>query len=156
MLDHEQIQGAWGSAPLAPKIFFKSYSFQTILGKKPYFEQSLGSGPPLLSKLHWAPLTKILDPPLQPMCHESIPSPWKSFRTLAWDGKPFMFMWSISPGSLGCEPHRINCPDSKARTSTQTRVYFSPKSRAPYFGWRVGGGGCCCLRQRRWSCDSSA
>ncbi len=54
--------GAW--APLAPKISSKSCSFQAILREKPYFEQSLGSGPPLGSKLHWAPLTKILDPRL--------------------------------------------------------------------------------------------
>ncbi len=38
--------GSRGSCPLAPKIFSKSCSFQTILrGKDPYFEQILG--PPL-------------------------------------------------------------------------------------------------------------
>ncbi len=36
--------GSWGPAPA--KIFFKSYSFQEILRKNPYFEYILGSGPP--------------------------------------------------------------------------------------------------------------
>ncbi len=56
-------RGPWGPGPLAPMISSKSCSFQVILWEKPYFEQSLGSGPPG-SKLHWAPLTKILDPSL--------------------------------------------------------------------------------------------
>ncbi len=45
-------------------ISSKPYSFQSILRGNPYFEQILGSGPPLGSKLCWAPLTKILDPRL--------------------------------------------------------------------------------------------
>ncbi len=50
---------------LPPRFFFKSCSFQALLGENPYFEQMLGSGPLLGSKLHWAPiLTKILDPRL--------------------------------------------------------------------------------------------
>ena len=55
--------GPWGPGPpLPPKISPKSGSFQAILRGNPYFKQILGSGPPPLgSKLHWVPLTKILD-----------------------------------------------------------------------------------------------
>ncbi len=56
--------GPWGPAPLALKISSKLCSFQAILGENLYFEQIVGSGPPLGSKLHWAPLTEILDPRL--------------------------------------------------------------------------------------------
>ena len=53
-------RGPWGPGfPLAPKI---SSNFK---GKNPILRKILGSGPPLGSKLCWAPLTKILDPPLQ-------------------------------------------------------------------------------------------
>ena len=49
--------GPWGPRPpFAPKISSKSSSFQAILNEKNhYFEQFLGSGPPLGSKLRWAP-----------------------------------------------------------------------------------------------------
>ena len=51
--------------PLAPKIFFsKSCSFQAILRGKPPFWAKFWLRAPLGSKLRWAPLTKILDPPL--------------------------------------------------------------------------------------------
>ncbi len=46
-------------APLAPKIFLKSCSFQ-------YFEQILGSGPPLWVKTPLGSLTQILDSHLAP------------------------------------------------------------------------------------------
>ncbi len=59
-------RGALGArAPLAPKISSKSCSFQAILRKTPYFEQILGSGPPLWGQNSAGPhLTKILDPRL--------------------------------------------------------------------------------------------
>ncbi len=45
-------RGPWGRGPpLAPKFSSKSYSFQAILRENPYFEQILGSVPPLGSKL---------------------------------------------------------------------------------------------------------
>ncbi len=47
--------------PLPPRKCSKSWSFPAILREKTYFEQILGPGPPLGSKLCWAPLTKILD-----------------------------------------------------------------------------------------------
>ena len=60
------IKAAWVSspAPLAPKISSKSFSFQSILRGKLLFWANFGIRPPLGSQLHWAPLTKILDPPL--------------------------------------------------------------------------------------------
>ncbi len=56
--------GPAGPGPPCPQDFKKSCNFQAILWEKPYFEQILGSGPPLGSKLRWPPLTKILDPRL--------------------------------------------------------------------------------------------
>ncbi len=58
-------RSGWGglgvrAPPLSPR--YKSCSFQAIVRKNPYFEQIFG--PPLGSKLHSAPLTKILDPRL--------------------------------------------------------------------------------------------
>ena len=63
--------GAW--VPLAPKIYSKSCSFQGIIRAKPLFWAIFRlRAPPLLgSKLHWAPLIKILDPRLSsqlPFC----------------------------------------------------------------------------------------
>ena len=57
-------EGALGAmSPLPPR--FKVMQFSgNCKGKTPYFEQILGSGPPLGSKFYWAPLTKILDPRL--------------------------------------------------------------------------------------------
>ncbi len=70
--------------PVAPKIFFKSCSFQAILRESPYFEQILGSGPPPLgSKLHWAPLPKILDPRLWVLLSSSL-----SLSSSSWLSPP--------------------------------------------------------------------
>ena len=50
--------GPGGPGPLAPKVFFKIMQFSgNFKGKKPYFEQILGSGPP--------PGVKTLLPPHQ-------------------------------------------------------------------------------------------
>ena len=47
-----------GGPPLPPRFFPKSCSFWANLRKKLYFEQILGSGPPLGSKLCWSPWPK--------------------------------------------------------------------------------------------------
>ncbi len=52
-----------GAAPLS-HFFFKIMHFLGRFKGKTYFEHILGSGPLLGSKLHWGPLTNILDPPL--------------------------------------------------------------------------------------------
>ena len=43
----KRIQGALGVQPPGPKISSKSCSFQAILRETPYFEEILGSGPPI-------------------------------------------------------------------------------------------------------------
>ena len=57
--------GLWRpGAPLPPKMSSKSCSFPAILREKTLFWANFGLRAPLGSKLHWAPLTKILDPRL--------------------------------------------------------------------------------------------
>ena len=71
--------GPWGPAPLPlpPKFFPKSCSFQAILRKKPPIWANFGLRAPLGSKLHWGPLTKILDAPLR--CDWLLTQPLASF-----------------------------------------------------------------------------
>ncbi len=55
-----------GQALFPPKIYSKSCSFQVILSENLLsFSKFYAQAPPLGSKLCWAPLTKILDPPLR-------------------------------------------------------------------------------------------
>ncbi len=66
--------GALGArAPLAPNVFFfQNYAaFRHIERKTPYFEQIVGLRAPLGSKIYWAPMTKILDPPCTPVLQAS-------------------------------------------------------------------------------------
>ncbi len=61
--------GPISTLSLAPKICSKSCSFQAIIykGNPQLFWANFGLRVPRGSKLHWPPVTKILDPPVNPV-----------------------------------------------------------------------------------------
>ncbi len=72
-MDRNVNPNAVALGPRAPKISSKSCSFQAILGEKTLFRAYFRLRAPLGSKLHWAPLTKMLD-----MCLKCLKVSWPS------------------------------------------------------------------------------
>ncbi len=100
-------QGALGARPLSPRFIKNRAVFRQFWGKNPYFEQILGSGPPLGSKLRWAPLKKILSPRLD--CGASLYLPSNvmtcgspnDLHIASATSRSVMFIWSDTKVKLG-------------------------------------------------------
>ena len=97
-------RGLWRPGPPCPQDFFKIMQLSSNFKGKPHFEPILGSGPPLGSKLRWAPLAKILDRRL------SCPWKWTSSSTLEALSFCLNTEHSISPSELCNQSHKLNLP----------------------------------------------
>ena len=98
--------GPWGSRPPLPPRFFQNHAvFRQFLRGNPYFWAKFGLKAPLGSKLHWAPLTKILDLPLS-----------KHFMCRDWYFRlDFLFLASIK---------------SQMKTTKKRGIWFYPRTAA--------------------------
>ena len=113
--DHQPLAvdpaGPWGPGTLDPRFLQNHTVFRKFWGKNPISSKSWAQDPPPLgSKLHWAPLTKILDlrlpPPhkkknkkVQGPCLPDVMVNHPFFCLFIVSNFVFLFVWLLSAGS---------------------------------------------------------